>query len=71
MAHIDYLKNQRHTIPMWADYFYDEWKIYYLRSHRTRADVEQGMEERCNTDRLPLAAVALEAGVAVGTGRTC
>ena len=68
MIRIDYLTNHRPTIPLWTDYFWNEWKTYYLRSHKTQVDVRDSIEERCNIDRLPLAVVALENDTALGTG---
>ena len=68
MIRIDYLANHKSTIPMWADCFWSEWYIFYLRSRRSRDDVRQSVAERCNTDSLPLAIVALDDGVPVGTG---
>lgn len=53
---------------MWTDFFWDEWGAFYSMFQKTHNQVKAAIEERCNTDRLPLAVVAFEDTRVVGIG---
>ena len=62
---IEYLKEHSEWIPTIAAWFYREWGVYH-----PGLDVDaiaERLRQRLNTDRLPLALVALEQGAVVGT----
>lgn len=62
---IELLANRRDAIPTLARWFYEEWA--HLRPGWTRQDFEDSIAARCNTDRVPLALVALEGEELIGS----
>jgi len=62
---IEYLAYHKEVIPTLAQWFYEEWA--YLHPDRTLADVERLISERANTNRIPVALVALEGKELLGT----
>jgi predicted N-acetyltransferase YhbS len=62
---IQYLGDHQETIPVLADWIYNEWS--YLYPGATLQDFEGLLRERVNKKSLPLTLVALEAGEPIGT----
>ena len=62
---IEYLADHKALIPTLARWFYDEWA--YLHPGRSYADVERLIAERAQTNTIPLALVALDGEVQLGT----
>lgn len=62
---IRYLKEYRQWIPTIAQWFYDEWGDFY--PNLTVNDITERLEQRTNTDTIPLALVAVEDNKVVGT----
>lgn len=62
---ICYLKAYRQCIPTIAQWFYDEWRDFYLSL--TVNDIIERLEQRTNTDAFPLALVAVENDKVIGT----
>ncbi|KPK72239.1 hypothetical protein AMJ87_05285 [candidate division WOR_3 bacterium SM23_60] len=62
---IRYLKEHRQCIPKIAQWFYDEWGDFY--PDLTVSDIVNRLEQRTNTDRIPLALVAIEDDTVIGT----
>jgi N-acetylglutamate synthase-like GNAT family acetyltransferase len=65
---IRFLKEYPDSIIQIAQWFYGEWKDIYEASGMSFEDVRKNVEGRTNTDRIPLAVVALDAGRVIGTG---
>ena len=68
MITIEYLADHRETIPELARHFFHEWQVVYEKRGLSLEDVAAACNDRAQTDRLPLALVALENGTVVGTG---
>lgn len=62
---IDYLANHQESVPQIAGWFYEEWSNLY--PNRTRDDFDNLVRARARKDKLPLALVAVESGMVVGT----
>lgn len=62
---IEYLANHTELIPTIAELFYREWG--YLYPNQTLDDVIIRIQERTNTDKIPLALVAFQDEEFVGT----
>ena len=62
---IDYLKHHTEFIPLIAGWFHREWGHYY--PELTISDIEERLRGRLNIDKIPLALVAIENGVLIGT----
>jgi predicted N-acetyltransferase YhbS len=62
---IQYLGDHQETIPILADWIYNEWS--YLYPGATLQDFEGLLRERINKKSLPLTFVAIEAGEPIGT----
>jgi predicted N-acetyltransferase YhbS len=62
---VDYLANYQASIPQIARWFYREWS--YLYPDRGPHDFERLVQERANRDRIPIALVALDADLVIGT----
>lgn len=62
---IRYLKEYRQWIPTIAQWFNDEWGDFY--PNLTVNDIIKRLEQRTNTDRIPLALVAIEDDTVIGT----
>jgi GNAT superfamily N-acetyltransferase len=62
---IEYLANHKEVIPTLAQWFYEEWA--YLHPDRTLADVEQLLEERAQTNKIPVGLVAFDGHELLGT----
>ena len=62
---ITYLAGHEEVIPTLAEWFYREWS--YLQPNRTLSDVESSIRERVNKDVLPVALLAFEGSILVGT----
>ena len=62
---IHYLKEYRQWIPTIAQWFYDEWGDFY--PNLTANDIAERLEQRTNTDTIPLALVAVEVDQVIGT----
>jgi GNAT superfamily N-acetyltransferase len=65
---IDYLGNHRDFIPQLAKWAYSEWRRVFDTRGMSLNDVVASFETRTNTDKLPLAIVAIENGEVIGTG---
>jgi N-acetylglutamate synthase-like GNAT family acetyltransferase len=65
---VDYLANHRDAIPDLARYFFDEWRVVYEKRGLSLHDIVAACEGRAQTDKLPVALVALENGAVIGTG---
>ena len=65
---IAFLKQHTDSIPVIAGWYYREWGAIYDASGMYFEDVKRTIVERANTDRIPLAIVALDGGRVVGTG---
>ncbi len=65
---ITFLKQHIDSIPLIAEWYYREWKAIYEASGMSLEDVKKSVAERANTDRIPLAVVALDGGHVIGTG---
>ena len=68
MITIDYRANHSYAIPELAQYFFAEWRAVYDRRRMSLSDVIAACEARAQTQKLPLAFVALKDGVVIGTG---
>ena len=64
---IDYLANQPHLVKQLAELSWAEWQPIYQERGQTFDDAIKNYGERTNTDRLPLALVALNGSELVGT----
>ena len=62
---VDFLAQHQRYIPTLAQWFHDEWG--YLYPQRTLAEVQEAISERTNTDKLPLALVAIDGQELLGT----
>jgi GNAT superfamily N-acetyltransferase len=62
---VDYLANHQEYIPALAQWFHQEWG--YLYPQRSLEDVQQAIGERTNTNKIPLALVAIEGSDLLGT----
>lgn len=62
---IELLKNCSHTIPILAEWIYDEWRSY--DSSLTKEKLINRFHKRLNEDKLPLTLVTLKNGIPVGT----
>jgi GNAT superfamily N-acetyltransferase len=65
---IRFLKHYPDSALLIAQWYYAEWKAIYEASGMSFKDVKKTVEERANTDKIPLAVVALDAGRVIGTG---
>jgi predicted N-acetyltransferase YhbS len=65
---ITFLKQHTDSIPLIAEWYYREWKAIYAASGMSFEDVKRAIVGRANTDRIPLAVVALDGGRVIGTG---
>lgn len=65
---ITFLKQHTDSIPLIAEWYYREWKAIYAASGMSFEDVKRAIAGRANTDRIPLAVVALDGGRVIGTG---
>jgi N-acetylglutamate synthase-like GNAT family acetyltransferase len=65
---IKFLKDYPESILLIAQWYYAEWKAIYEASGMSLEDVKRTVEERANTDRIPLAVVGLDSGRVIGTG---
>ena len=65
---IDYLANQKHFIPEIADLIFNQWSDLILADGIGKDQLRTMLEVRANTERLPIAFVALLNGELVGTG---
>jgi GNAT superfamily N-acetyltransferase len=62
---IEYLREHSRWIPTIARWFYNEWREFH-----PELDVDgiaERLGDRCNTDIIPLALVAIEQGEIIGT----
>ena len=64
---VEFLKEHPDRVPLIADWYFTEWKDIYDASGMFFEDVKKTVKERINTDRIPLAVVAIAAGQSVGT----
>ena len=62
---IAYLADHEGAIGEIARWFYGEWS--YLYPEKTMDDVKNGVAERTNRDRVPMALVAFEGAILAGT----
>ncbi len=62
---IHYLEEYRLWTPTIAQWFYDEWGDFY--PNLTVDDIAERLEQRTNTDKIPLALVAVEDKQVIGT----
>jgi L-amino acid N-acyltransferase YncA len=65
---IAFLKQHTESIPVIAEWYYEEWRAIYEASGMFFEDVKRTITKRTNTDRVPLAVVALDGGRVLGTG---
>ena len=65
---IKFLKDYPDSVLLIAQWYYAEWKAIYEASGMSLEDVKKTVEERANTDKIPLAIVGLDAGRVIGTG---
>lgn len=62
---IHYLEEYRLWTPTIAQWFYDEWGDFY--PNLTVDDIAERLEQRTNTDKIPLALIAVEDKQVIGT----
>ena len=62
------LKDYPDSVPLVAQWYCAEWKAIYEASGMSFENVKKTVEERANTDKIPLAVVGLDAGRVIGTG---
>ena len=62
---IEYLKEHSDWIPTIATWFHREWGVYHPGLDVNA--IAERLRERVNTDKLPLALVAVERGDVIGT----
>lgn len=62
---IEYLEEHREWIPKIASWFHREWGVYHPGLDADA--IAERLRDRLNTDRLPLALVAVEQGEVIGT----
>ena len=62
---IEYLKDYSRWIPTIAQWFYEEWGAFHPELDVKR--IAESLVERCNTDRIPLALVAVRQEEVIGT----
>jgi len=62
---IEYLADHKEVIPMLARWFYEEWA--YLHPEQTYLDVERLINERAQTNKIPVALVAFVGNELLGT----
>lgn len=65
---VDYLAHHKHFIPEIADLLFGEWSELFLAGGVGKEQLRAMLEVRANTDRLPIAFVALRDGELLGTG---
>ena len=65
---VDYLANHKQFIPEIADLIFGEWSDLFLANGVDKAQLLAMLEERANTERLPIAYVAVRDGELLGTG---
>jgi len=65
---IRFLKEYPDSVLLIAQWYYAEWQAIYEASGMSLEDVKKTIEERTNTDKIPLAVVGLDAGRVIGTG---
>lgn len=65
---VDYLANHKQFIPEIADLIFGEWSDLFLASGVDKDQLLAMLEERANTERLPIAFVAVRNGELLGTG---
>jgi len=65
---IDYLANQKHFIPEIADLIFSQWSDLFLADRIGKDQLLSILEVRANTERLPIALVAMLDGELLGTG---
>ncbi len=62
---IDYLANHIEFVPVIGEWFYNEWKRYYVS--KTKDDIIKSIKERNNINCLPLCIVAFRDDKPIGT----
>lgn len=62
---IEYLKEYSQWVPIIAQWFYEEWGEFHPELDVNR--IAERLGERCNTDRIPLALVAVRQEEVIGT----
>ena len=62
---IAYLKEYSEWIPLIARWFYDEWGEFHPEMDVN--GIAERLGERCSTDSIPIALVAVEQGEVIGT----
>ncbi len=65
---IRFLKDYPDSVLLIAQWYYAEWRAIYEASGMSLEDVRKTVEERANTDKIPLAVVGLDSGRVIGTG---